>query len=385
MKKLFIKIFSFITLTSFLVTPIVRGEKTPSDLSKEFNILNKVSDNKRNVMISPFSIKSAFMLAANGTKDDTQKEILESFGVNNIEKSNSHFKDMITSYNQGNIVKVLNSVWLNRGWNTKSKFNENYTNKIGSYFNAQAKEVNSLNAVREINNWVKNGTKGKINKIIDNSNFLAILVNAVYFKGDWEKPFKKEKTQKDIFYNYDGGIKTVDFMNQKGRFNYFEDDDLQLVEMKYKNSNISMYVVLPKENKSVTPENIDNAINKKQISNVEIKLPKFKTETSLELQKIMKEIGIKKAFDPRNSDFKDIMFSNLSKNPYISSVIHKSYIEVDELGTEAAAVTAISIRTTSLSPPKIYKKFEANRPFTYIIRDNKNNETLFIGNQILFQ
>lgn len=383
MKKVFIKIFSFIMSTTILTFPIVHGEEINSNLCKEFSMLDKVCNN-RNVMISPFSIKTAFMLAANGSKDDTQKEILDAFNITDIEKSNSHFKDVITSYNQGDIIKVSNSVWLNRGWNTKSKFNENYTNKIDSYFNAQAKEVNSFNALQKINGWVKDSTKGKINKIIDNSNFLAILVNAVYFKGDWEKPFKKEKTQKDTFYNYDGSIKTVDFMNQKGRFNYFEDDNLQLIEMKYKNLDISMYIALPREGKAISPENISNAIDKKENSNVEIKLPKFKTETSLKLQKVMKEMGIKKAFDPQSSDFKDTMFSNLTQNPYISEVLHKSYIDVDELGTEAAAVTSISIRTTSIAPIKIYKKFDANRPFTYIIKDNKNNEILFIGKQLLF-
>ena len=383
MKKIFLKTFSFITVISFLATPVVRCEKTPSYLSTKFNILNKISDNKRNVIMSPFSIKNAFMLVANGAKGDTQKEILESFGIDNIEKSNSHFKDIITLYNKENIIKISNSVWLNKCWSSNTKFNENYIKKIKHYFDAQVMEVNTSDAVKKINNWVKESTQGKIDKIIDDPNFLSTLINAVYFKGDWEKPFKKEKTYKDIFYNYNGDLKLVDFMNQKGTFNYFEDDNLQLVEMKYKNSNISMYVILPKESKSVTPENIDTAINKKEISDVEIKLPKFKTETSLELKKIMTEIGIKKAFDPKNSDF-DIMFSNLSGNPYISDVIHKSYIEVDELGTEAAAVTSISIKTTSIAPPKIYKKFEANRPFTYIIKDNKNNETLFMGNQTLF-
>lgn len=393
MKKLTAGVLLCVTSLSLMFCGVSSGEyvyskeSEPVQLTNEFNLLEKMPQDK-NFMFSPLSIKLAFMLAANGSENGTQKEILSAFGISDLNKSNLEFKKTVESLTKSGTVNIANSVWLNTGYAGKNvKFNDEYLKKIKNYFNAEAKEVNDRNAVDTINTWVNNKTKGKIDSIIDDPEFLSVLINAIHFKADWAKEFKKEDTQKRTFTNKNGSKKQVDFMHQKGTFNYFEDDNLQLLEMEYKNTDLSMYVVLPKIGKEITPENLQKAMKNKKSERVNISLPKFKTETELELSKTMKALGIQTAFRTDCPDFRDVMFKNMPKDlmAYISKVIHKSFIEVDEKGTEAAAVTAIVMKCSCcLSRQEFYKDFNADHPFKYLIKDNKSGEVLFMGEQAFF-
>lgn len=365
------------------------NETENASLSTEFKLLEKMPQNE-NFVFSPLSIKLAFMLAANGAENETQKEILDAFDIANLEEGNPKLKETVDSLTSNGTVNIANSVWLNNDYMGKDvKFRDEYLNSIKNYYNAEAREVNNSNAVNSINSWVNDKTNGKIKEVIDDPNFLSALVNAVHFKADWQKTFDKDDTIKRIFTDKNGKDSKVDFMQQKGIFNYYEDDELQLLEMKYKDTDLSMYIALPKAGKEITQENFQRAIDNKKPERVDIKLPKFKTETSMELNDIMKALGIKKAFDEKCSDFNNVMFKNIPEgiSSYISKVIHKSFIQVDEKGTEAAAVTAIMIKCMSCCPfePVVkYHDFNANHPFKYLIKDNQNNEILFMGEQAFF-
>lgn len=412
-------LFMMMPSASFLA----KGDSpTEHSVPIEYKLMEKMPK-ESDYMFSPLSIKLAFLLAANGSQGETQKEICETFDIPDIDQYNKKVRGIIDSYQEHNLVNIANSVWFNTHEEPPSLeeeiarflrrrrhvglwdewcpyddredvcfidlialFNLNFLENIRNNLFAESYTVTDKNAVQQINDWVKEKTHGKIDSIISDSNFRTALVNAIYFKGEWESPFKKDKTTPMDFTCQNGNIKKLDFMNQRNFFNYFENDNLQLVEMKYKNSDLSMYIALPKKNNEITYEDLNQAMSNKSQRLVDIKMPKFKTDTSLELSKDMIDLGIKTAFDDQKADFSPMFDDSLKEQGcYISKVLHKSFIEVEESGTEAAAVTAIACRTNSIGNEPFCYSFNANHPFTYIIMDNSNNEILFMGKQAFFK
>lgn len=343
----------------------------------DFDLLEYMPDNE-NYMVSPFSIKMAMLMAANGAEGKTQQEILTAFGIEDIDEYNKFSKEIIEKYNSNEKVKlnVANSIWLNTDREALAEFSDEYKNIIAEYFDGTANEVNNSNAVEKINTWCSEKTNGKIDKIINDSPFLSALVNAIYFKGEWAKQFDESNTIKDNFSTYNGSFIEKDFMQKTSNFGYYEDDTMQMVEMPYKDYSTSMYVVLPKVDNKL---DIENAIENLKATRVSIKLPKFKVEFSKNLNEMLKEMGIQNAFSPVGAEFKNKMYINLLDNAYISNVLHKTFIEVDENGTEAAAVTAVIMMTNLAMPIEQPKQFIADKPFIYFIRDNESGAILFMG------
>ncbi len=224
-----------------------------------------------------------------------------------------------------------------------------------------------------LSSWVNDKTKGKITELISDSDFLAYIVNAIYFKGEWAVQFNEGATQKAEFTDRSGKKTEIDFMHHTGYFDYYEDSHVQMLKLPYKDGKTSMYIAIP----SSKGLDFDKNIEKMQQRRVQISLPKFETEFSIELIETLSKIGIQTAFNPNKADFKK-MFTETTENVFISDVIHKTFINVDENGTEAAAVTGIGFSLTSvpIDKPVI---FNANKPFTYFIRDDVNDEILFIG------
>lgn len=341
-----------------------------------FKLLEYMPDDE-NYMISPFSIEMAMMMAANGAEGATQQEILDVFRIRNIEDYNNYTKDIIKRYNENDKVKinVANSIWI-KDDERELDFKQEYKNLISEYFNGTADKVKDNDAVQTINNWCNEKTNGKIKDIIPTSNFDASLLNAIYFKGNWAKQFNEYNTKNDKFTTYEGNSVEKEFMNQTDEFNYYEDKTIQMVEMPYADNNTSMYVVLAKNDEEI---NIENAIDKMESKRVHIKLPKFRVEYKTELNKTLQEMGIKTAFTG-SAEFDDKMFED-SFGMFIDLILHKTYIDVDEKGTEAAAVTAILMKTSSMvmEPLEEPKEFIADKPFIYFIRDNESGAILFMG------
>jgi len=275
--------------------------------------------------------------------------------------------------------------------NTSQRFSSDYNKKLAEIIDASSDVVTEKTAEMEINGWVKEKTNGKIPTIIskDNTNFMAMLINAVYFKGRWQKEFNKGATEPDVFTSKNGEKKNIDFMNRRAWMNYAENNGVTIVELPYLTReeifdengeyvetkvldgvNISMYLMM--SDTSFSPERV---LNETELSAkyVALSVPKFNVEYSTGLNEILKTTGIKKAFE-KDAEFQEMFDEG---NMWIDSTIHKTYIKVDEEGTEAAAVTAIGMAGSALPPEPIEVKY--NKPFTFVIKDNINGELLFVG------
>lgn len=343
----------------------------------DFDILKYIS-NEKNYMVSPFSLKMALMMTANGATGDTQKEMLEAFGIEEMAAYNKKAEELISRYNSTESVKlnVANSIWLNKDIALNTAFLEEFKSLIAQYYKGEANEVITEEAVTKINTWVEEKTNGKIKDLISDPMFLSALVNTVYFKGEWANQFDDYLTEKEIFTDINGIEVEKDFMNKTNRYSYFEDNTMQMIKMPYKDFKTSMYIAIPKVN---TELDFNNAINNMTSKKVNVTIPKFKVEYSITLNDILKEMGIQKAFGGQ-AEFTKMFESNSPDSFYISQVLQKTYIDVDENGTEAAAATAVIMMTSALKPqPEEIIEFVANKPFTYFIRDDESGEVLFLG------
>ena len=359
--------------------------------------LNTYMPKDKNYMFSPLSIKMALALAANGADGTTRDEILKTIEIdendklNNLDRFNKKAQTLIKAYQETDFmqVNIANSIWLNTD-RTSQLFKHEYSDKVKEFYNAESRSVNNNNAVENINAWANEKTNGKIPSIINNNDFTAMLVNAVYFKASWQNDFNEGATKKDTFTNGDGTESQTDFMNNTKHYNYAKVNGAEIIELPYKrvsyktgengetvkettNIWMSMYVVMHDDE----VQNIQSIINTADFKSQFIKLsmPKFKFEYSAGLNDILKSMGISQAFKTDGSAHFEPMFTKDSM--YISDVIHKTYIDVNEKGTEAAAITALAGGTTAAPPQPM--EIKLNKPFTFVIKDTVHNEILFMG------
>ena len=273
-------------------------------------------------------------------------------------------------------------------------------------YRAEVREVTNSDSVEEVNAWVNEKTKGKIPTILSENNrdFVTALVNAVYFKAAWEKEFSEQDTKEGDFYNADGSRSKIDFMNQTDNFGYYSTPGVEAVKLDYKNykaddtdgtiqkiyrdADFSMYLIKADEKMA----DLQNILDQAEFENgkVRISVPKFKVEHSAVLDNALKAMGIVTAYDSGKSDFSAIVDpSSLPGGAYfLDTVLQKSYIAVDEKGTEAAAVTAVMGAGSSEMPPErepLIREFIADEPFYFVIRDNTEGLVLFAGQYNLAQ
>jgi serpin B len=232
-----------------------------------------------------------------------------------------------------------------------------------------------------INGWCAQKTHGKIDEILSeiSPNAVMYLINALYFKGVWQYQFDKTLTQNETFHNFDGTQTQVPMMNETISANYFANTQFEVVELPYGNGAFSMVVVLPKNGVSVddvinsfTPDTWQTLLSSMNtVDKITVKLPRFKTEYKRKLNDDLKALGMTSMFS--NANLSEI---NPDEDLYVSMVLQKTFAEVNEEGTEAAAVTVIGIETTSVPEPLV---FEANRPFLYFIKERNTGAILFGG------
>lgn len=348
--------------------------------------INKTEPDK-NVFISPLSISLALgmtMNGANGETYDAMRATLQFEGLIN-EEINKSYKNLIeTLYAADPKVTFTsaNSIWHRE----EMEFEKKFFNLCKEYFNASVNPLNFSNpsSVDIINNWVKEKTNDKIQKIIEaiKSDDVMFLINAIYFKGTWKYEFDKKQTKKDDFNLLTGEKIIADLMVQKNDFNYSENDELQAIELLYGDGNFSMVVLLPKENINIndfaiqlTEEKLNSILSSITIQKGTLWLPKFKTEYKSTLNDFLNSLGMGIAFTPGEADFTN-MFK--TKELFINSVLHKTFVNVDEEGTEAAAVTSVGMGTTSVGGDKEFA-MKVNRPFLFLIREKNSSSVLFIG------
>jgi len=360
-------------------------KRVSQDNEFAFDLLKKTitGSGETNVFVSPLSVSIALGMAWNGANGTTKAEMETALKMSGLSVTdiNDYYKVMQTSLptiDPTTKLSIANSLWYRSGFEVKPDFLKVNTD----YFNAYVKELDFSKtwAVDTINNWCSKKTNTLIPSIINEipDNAVMYLMNAVYFKGIWQKQFEKKNTSLLPFTNDAGSQVNVNMMALKDTFAYTQTNNAQYLEMPYGNKAFGMTVILPSGNmtttdvlNSLTVENWNATLNSLTMKEVMVYMPRFKTTNTFKLNSVLQNMGMKLAF----SDFAD--FSNISNNPLqISEVIHKTYVTVDEEGTEAAAVTSIGISVTSVPQ---YIIFSVNKPFIFVIREKSTGVILFIG------
>lgn len=339
-------------------------------------------NNEGNLFISPTSLLMALSMVYNGAEGKTKEEmakILE-LHTDQVNKANASLLNRLIQNSNHVELAIANSIWLNENYH----FKDDFKNNVHDYFNAEINEINVTDneSVKEINNWVRKATNEKINEIIQSPldpDLVSLLLNAIYFKGDWKYEFDKNQTREDTFY---GQTKSASFMKLEEELSYFENDLFQAVSLPYGDETLSMKVFLPKENSSIkevedelTYENWQKWSSQFTKREGTLLLPKFKLEYEIELNDALKMLGMPTAFE-KDADFSNMIQENVPL--WISKVKQKTYIDVNEKGTEAAAVTSIEMVTESaIISDSFY--MNVNRPFIFSIVDDETGMILFLG------
>ena len=302
-----------------------------------------------NICLSPLSIQFALSMIANGAEGITKKEICEAMQIG--DDANRHYRTFLDKLdNKYCEVKIANSIWIKEKFDVKQEFID--TNKV--FYDAQVEKTEFNDAaVERINNWCKENTNGKIPSIIErfNENDRMLLLNALYFKAAWHKPFQEHNTANKKFTTEKGEEITVPTMMMRSNELFYKDDVLAMTSKRLQ-FGYSMLFVLPNEGMKCDEaavhlaKNLDAYLRSMEVSDLTLSLPKFKTEFSRSLKPILEELGIKRAFGNR------AQFNGISDDPlFISDIIQKTYIDVNEKGTEAAAVTAMFAGALSMQYP----------------------------------
>ena len=345
-----------------------------------------------NLFISPTSVMLALSMTYNGAEGETRRAMANTlgFGDMSLEEVNRAAADLISALASTDPkvqIKIANSIWTRKGLSPKPAFlqrtKENYAAEVASL------DFASPTAAATINSWVSKNTEGRIKKIIDeiDSDKIMFLINAIYFKGEWEVAFQKEKTKDDVFRLADGNQKKLPMMFRSGKYLYQKGKDFQAVVLPYGTGKVSMYVFLPDENtsleqfeKNITHENWETWMTRFGSAPGDLTLPRFKVEYAAELNDMLKALGMAEAFDGARADFSGIAEVSGGNRIYISEVKHKAFAEVNEEGTVAAAVTSVGMTLTSLPPQNFVMKVD--RPFFFAIRDNATGNVMFMGSVV---
>jgi serpin B len=353
-----------------------------------------VVSGKENLLISPYGIHSALSMAYLGANGETKEEMAKILGISEIElenfkKSSLELKRHLEQATKQAEVYIANALFLKDNY----PFQEKFVKDAEEYFKA---EIGYLPKTGElINKWVKEKTFGRIKNILTpgpiDEMMVSCLLNAVYFKAPWENPFKKSKTNKRTFY----GTKEidVDMMEREGYYHNLIREDLKVVTIPYysdpeSKGNYSFYALMPKENimNFYQDFNLDTFKQlKEEMQNEEIilRIPKFEMESNLSLVNSLERMGMKKAFDIIKADFSNMVDTEKAENLFIDEITHKTFFEIDEGGTKAAAATGIMMSPVSITEegrkPKI---LELNKPFLFIIEEKATETILFIGQMV---
>ena len=363
-----------------------------------FDIYKQLKKPEQNLFVSPLSIFTAITMIYVGARGATEQEIKDILHISIPQRrlpiQVKNLNEMLRSHEE-TIIKMANSIWTDLAYELSESFlfviDENYE---GSLYKENFSDIEGT--CDKINAWVSQNTEQKIKGIITPIQFdpgiKLILLNAIYFKGQWEKPFKKDLTENAPFYLEDGSSVQVEMMYQKETFSYHEDERLQILEIPYKivlrfgtEVCYSMIIILPRDKRgledfeeNITLEKISKILEQLQQEEVKIFIPKFKIETKYELKKDLMEMGMTESFTG-DADFSGIVDTSKSEAPFIGEIIHKAFVDVNEEGTEAAAVTMITALPKSMSIHKEIPEFKADHPFMFMIQDSETKNILFIG------
>lgn len=387
---------ALIALVSLFVAVVPLGEEVPDSATVAAgnngfaaDLFARLRESKGNLAFSPASLSTALAMTYAGARGETAQEMARTLHFTlKPERLHPAFGKWMNELNgpgdRPYELAVANALWANEGESLTPEFLKIQADHYG----AGLRTINfrSPDARRIINQWVAEHTAGKIPDLLqpphpapDTS---LALTNAVYFKGDWQEPFSRERTKEEPFHLEAGQEAKVAMMHATRRLPYFKGDGWAAIEMPYAGGDLSMLVLLPDEVGGLS--NLEKQVNANILSRirgdqktrmVEVSLPRFRVEAAIELQDVFSAMGMPLAFRPE-ADFSGI---DGTKGLYLSAVIHKAYVDVKEEGTEAAAATAVLATRAAAIRPEPPVVFQADRPFLFLILHRPSAAILFLG------
>lgn len=399
------RIFSFVILSLFIITACSNDNDdqnatnlTPTEKSAKiiaadnkfgFEIFQKINASLTepgNTMISPMSISLALAMVYNGTNGNTKSQMETMLHKSGLtpDEINQTYKDLIaglTSHDPKVELNISNAIFYRNSFSIKNDFIT--TNQ--KYYDAEVSGLDfskTSETLNKVNGWVNTKTNGKISQIISqvNPEDIMYILNAIYFNGEWQYRFDAKETTDMSFTKEDQTIIQTPTMTIENPFPYYSNQTFQMLEMPYGSGKYSMLILLPNSGKNtndiisiLNAENVNSWISKLAEQKKKIYLPKFEFKFDDSLVDELRILGMTDAFDDNKANLTGI---SDAAQLVISQVMHKSYIKVDERGTEAAAVTGITVGTTSIGPDT---SFRVDHPFVFAIREKDTQAILFLG------
>lgn len=383
------------TVTNRPVPPLIKIDLTEMERGQvkanndfAFNLSRQVmgQSKKGNYLISPLSATYVLAMLENGSANETQRQILSALHYDDETSMNTVCNKLIAGASKidaSTEVNIANGLFMDKSFPWKSE----YVKSVQKVFGAEVKNMNFSNpqaVIHEVNGWSNEKTKGKIPSVIDINNVSPstklMALNAIYFKGIWQIEFDRKKTSKQSFTHADGKKDKVEMMQAKDNYLYGSFPKFDMLHLSYGNNGYSMEVLLPKE--GITTEEVLGSIKSAdwqetmmamRVYQVDVRLPKFTIEYSIDMPSVLTALGMKDMFDRNKADF-----SRLSDVKTVLSLFRqKCTIDVNEKGTVVTTTTISSVEETSNYVPKV--EFHADRPFIYIITENTSGSIYFVG------
>lgn len=348
-----------------------------------YRLLEQVDTGEGNVMVSPLSVSTALSMTMNGAQGKTREEMQKALGVNKwtveqVNEANRSMGELLGSVDpKDSTLKVANSIWTKEG----ATFEAPFLDANAKTYNAKISTVDMSQpeGYRQINEWVKSTTEGKIPSIISeepNPDLRMVLVNAIYFKSNWKDKFDKEATKSEPFHTSKDLSIPSDFMTRNGKYGYTKNDWATVVTVPYAEHRFEMVLSMPAAGADFSKfvkRMSSEAPTPNGVKEIILSIPKWKSSYEKELKASLSKLGMTTAFTD-NADFSLI---SKAEKLMIGKVLHKSFVEVNEEGTEAAAATGVEVGVTSAPAEPTIVRFD--RPFVYAIREVKTGQPLFLG------
>lgn len=380
------------------VTPAQRAQFVADNTAFALALYRQLRPAERNLVFSPYSISTALAMTYAGARGETEQQMARTLhfslpqaqlhpAFNALDLSlSATAKDAKGQPLSDFQLTIANALWGQQGYQFQPQFLDLLAQNYGAGMNLVDYTKQTEAARKAINTWVSDKTQGKIVDLLQpgllDRDSRLVLTNAIYFKNKWRAPFEKHNSKPDSFTLLDGTRAKVQMMSQQGRFNYFQGAGFQALELPYRAGDCAMLILLPESGrfadfeKSLTAAQLNAITRQLTDASVAVDLPKYKFEAPIDLTETLQQLGMTTAFSS-SADFSGMTGS---RELYISAVIHKAMVAVDEEGTEAAAATAVVMRALmapATGPRPI--SFRADRPFFFLIRDTKTGALLFLG------
>lgn len=346
--------------------------------------LNLEEEPGNNFFVSPLGLHMALGMLLNGSDNESKTELLNTLKLNGLSDSeiNKSYQQLIEGLPQADpkVVNTLaNSIWQDQNFTVEPSF----INVLKESFKAELyrEDFSSQETLDKINQWASDHTNAKVKKVLDeiSQDQIMFLINALYFKGVWSQQFDKKNTYKTGF-NGLSRITQVDMMSRRDTIAYGAFEKFQMAELSYGSGQYAMTIILPEQEQSMDQfinqldqQTVKDAIAGLKVQKIDLEMPKIKMEYSIKLNDILSKMGMPTLFGS-GADLSKI--APPAGKLKVGFVKQDSYVDINEEGTEAAAVTTIGIEVTSVPN---YPRFACNRPFIFLIREKSSNTIQFIG------